>query len=232
MLDRFYDKKHGGFFFTEAGAPDMIVRQKTASDSPLPSGNAVAAMVLMELGMHPQAQATLSLYAEQMREYGEGMSSLVQAALLSVQKFGAWDTASVAPRSEARASVEKRAADVVSVSVEWHTPRQLWVWLDIAEHFHLNAHDAAAAGIDLVATRLTIADAPEGTELDYPPAPARRFAFAEQPLRVYEGRVKIVVNFPDGGSLPLPLQLNLTYQACSDHACLAPVTTHLQLESR
>ena len=43
MEERFGDE-HGAFYFTDKEARDLIVRQKVASDSPLPSGNAVAAM--------------------------------------------------------------------------------------------------------------------------------------------------------------------------------------------
>ena len=46
MRDRFYDAGEGGFFYTEERATDLIVRQMVGSDSPLPSGNGVAAMGL------------------------------------------------------------------------------------------------------------------------------------------------------------------------------------------
>ena len=49
MNQRFYDDADGGFYFTDKGADDLIVRQKMGSDSPLPSGNAVAAMVMLEM---------------------------------------------------------------------------------------------------------------------------------------------------------------------------------------
>src|SRR5688500_2964159 len=42
MQQKFGDAKVGGFYFTDESATDLIVRRKTASDSPLPSGNAVA----------------------------------------------------------------------------------------------------------------------------------------------------------------------------------------------
>ena len=40
--EKFGDPGAGGFFFTAADATELAVRQKTAADSPLPSGNAVA----------------------------------------------------------------------------------------------------------------------------------------------------------------------------------------------
>ncbi len=47
--DRFADEKTGGFYFSDASAKDLIIRQKSATDSPLPSGNAIAALVLLDL---------------------------------------------------------------------------------------------------------------------------------------------------------------------------------------
>ena len=50
MNVKFRDREVGGFYFTSADATDLIVRQKVGADSPLPSGNAAAAMALLELG--------------------------------------------------------------------------------------------------------------------------------------------------------------------------------------
>ncbi|HSU69021.1 MAG TPA: thioredoxin domain-containing protein, partial [Tepidisphaeraceae bacterium] len=82
MIQKFVDEEGGGFFFTDPQATDIIVRQKTAQDSPLPSGNAVAAMVLLALGQPRGALSTLAAFAQQMADQGESMSSMVEAALV------------------------------------------------------------------------------------------------------------------------------------------------------
>src|SRR5438045_5458511 len=96
MKRKFHDESHGGFYFTDESATDLIIRQKTASDSPLPSGNAVAAMVLLELGRVDDARQTVAAFAQQLEQHGEGMSSMVQAALLAVRRAGPF-TVSAAP---------------------------------------------------------------------------------------------------------------------------------------
>ena len=54
----------GGFFFTEAGAADQIVRQKVGTDSPLPSGNGAAAAALVALDQPASRRpATLAAFA-------------------------------------------------------------------------------------------------------------------------------------------------------------------------
>lgn len=78
----FHDHDRGGFYFTSESANDLVIRQKVASDSPLPSGNASAALALIKLGQLDLAGGILRVFARQIAEQGEGMSSLVQRALI------------------------------------------------------------------------------------------------------------------------------------------------------
>src|SRR4030095_3186638 len=83
IKQRFGDESGaGGFYFTDRRSTDLIVRQKSATDSPLPSGNAVAATAFLQLGDADAARGTIAAFAQQLRHNGEGMSSMVQAALL------------------------------------------------------------------------------------------------------------------------------------------------------
>ena len=50
MLDRFWDADAGGFFLTADDAERLLLRPKEAYDGALPSGNSVAALVLVRLG--------------------------------------------------------------------------------------------------------------------------------------------------------------------------------------
>jgi len=50
LLDRFEDKTGGGFFFTSEDHEQLIHRPKPASDEAIPSGNGIAAQVLLRLG--------------------------------------------------------------------------------------------------------------------------------------------------------------------------------------
>ena len=50
MLRIFWDEKEGGFFNTAAGAPHVLVRAKELYDGAVPSGNSVAARLLLRLG--------------------------------------------------------------------------------------------------------------------------------------------------------------------------------------
>jgi hypothetical protein len=91
MVQKFEDAANGGFFYTAADASELPVRQKVAGDSPLPSGNAVAAMVMQDLGHTATARATIAAFAPQLEQMGEGMSSMVLAAAKYVRQAGAID---------------------------------------------------------------------------------------------------------------------------------------------
>src|SRR4030042_41969 len=49
LLDHFWDKKDGGFYFTPDDGEELLVRQKEAQDGAVPSGNSVAMLNLLRL---------------------------------------------------------------------------------------------------------------------------------------------------------------------------------------
>src|SRR6185436_11479603 len=66
----------------------------------------------------------------------------------------------------------------------------------------------------------------------YPKHEMKTFAFADQPLAVYDGELVILseVKLPaDAQKGSIPVRAALRYQACNDSQCLPPVTTHAQL---
>ncbi len=222
MQSRFMDPEIGGFYFTEKDAPDLIVRQKVASDSPLPSGNAVAAMVLMELDQLPAARRAVAVFTPAMESHGEGMSSMVQAALLYLRKAGTFTVAAaVASEKTPPASMDSAARDVVNVVAEWVTPTELRLRLHIASGFYINAHKVPTP---LIATRIAVDDGVE-FEADYPPGEALRVAFMDEPFNVYDGQATITLRF---ARMPTQqVKVSLTYQACNESACLKPVTKQI-----
>ncbi len=230
MLEKFGDIA-GGFFFTEKSATDLIVRQKTASDSPLPSGNAVAALALLDLDRADNARRTIEAFAAQLDRGAEGMSSMVQAALEFVRRHGAIQVAATAQSgdrsSSGVAAPEQIAAGVVGLRAAWASPTHLKVQVDIVDGFHINANQPSEG---LVATTLAIAgvDPDAVAEIDYPLGEERNFPFSGEPVRIYEGSINIPVHF----NYPLTsrkIALRLTYQACDNSACLPPVTKQLEL---
>jgi uncharacterized protein YyaL (SSP411 family) len=222
---RFGDDTHGAFYFSEANAADLIVRQKVATDSPLPSGNAIAAMALLDLGEIHAARRIIAVFAEQLQSNGEGMSSMVQAALLYLRESGPI-TVSAAEQAQADRplSPQEIAAGVVSIQSEWLDVRRLKLRLQILAGFHINAHETTK---DLIATTVTVDPATAVEAIDYPPGEMRAFAFSDQPVRVYSGDVEILVRFRSRSETAL--HVGIQYQACDESACFAPVRKTVEL---
>ena len=229
MERKFGDPGHGGYYFSDETATDLIVRQKYAGDSPLPSGNAIAAVAAIALGQTDAARRTIAVFAGQMQQNGEGMSSTVQAALMFLRRREPFTVTSGSGGGERPASPSEIAANVVAMRAAWASPTQLNLHLDVLDGFHINAHEA---GKGLVPTSLAVTRGPDVAGIDYPPGEEQRFAFADEPIRVYDGSVLIAVRFASAPVAGEPIQLSLTYQACDDSACLAPVTKRVELRSQ
>ena len=143
----------GGFYFTDAGQTDLIVRQKVATDSPLPSGNAVAARVFLALGRAGVAHGVVEAFAGTLEGNPAGESSLVTAAAELVRARGPFV---VEPPSEGGdaatrpASPDQLAESAVALRGEWLAPDRLAVTLHVAAGHHVNGADAPAP---LVAAR-------------------------------------------------------------------------------
>ena len=229
MVENFADPAAGGFFFTDKDATDLIVRQKTAQDSPLPSGNAVAATTLVELGQDKDALSTLAAFAQQMEDHAEGMSSMVQAALVYLRTRGPFTVSASTDASAADrpASPRQLASGVLSAEPRWMSAAELHLVLSILDGFHVNAHDTGG-DVPLIATTLT-ADVP-GAVVEFPPGEERQFAFSEKPIRVYSREVTLLVRFPNPPHPDSSVRLSLTYQPCDDSACLPPVTKQLEID--
>jgi uncharacterized protein len=234
MREKFEDPDRGGFYFTQAGAADLIVRQKTASDSPLPSGNAVAAMAMLDLdrpGGADAARRVIEVFAGQLRRGAEGMSSMVQAAHRYVKERGPIDMtleSNTQRRGQPRlATPEQIAAGVVGVQAAWVEPTRLDVHVQVMEGFHINANHAAQG---LIATSVSV-PAQEISDIAYPPGEEKKFPFADQAIRIYEGAFTIIVRFKQPPSSD-KLTLRMTYQACDENACLPPIAKQFELVTR
>ena len=241
MVQRFGDDANGGFFFTPSDATELPVRQKIAGDSPLPSGNAVAAMVMQQLGHTAVARDTLAVFATQMDQVGEGMSSMMQAASAYIRQAGelviepaaagvsgaTGGTPPVSATSKEDTGGVPPVAPKQSVLVEpqWVSPTELHVSVLIRAGYHVNAHEALAG---LIATQLSVTgDDVQVLAIDYPPAKMEQFAFSPDVLPVYSDRFTIALRLANPTARPM--RIALQYQACDDSACLAPVTVHVDV---
>jgi DsbC/DsbD-like thiol-disulfide interchange protein len=107
------------------------------------------------------------------------------------------------------------------------SPLKLAVLAQVAAGYHINDHKPT---LDyLIPTELKVDPSDEFTVKDvvYPRGTPKRFAFSDVPLSVYEGRVVVGILLQAGKAVPAgtyKLKAKFAYQACNDHACLAPTS--------
>jgi uncharacterized protein YyaL (SSP411 family) len=89
MIEKFWDKENGGFYFTSHDHESLIVRNKDFTDNATPSGNSAAADVLLRLSKMTgdesyfrYATKILGISASQARRYPQGFGRA-----LSVMEF-------------------------------------------------------------------------------------------------------------------------------------------------
>lgn len=216
---------YGGYFDTLADQADLFVRTRSTYDGAMPSGN--SQMIRNLLRLHAltgdetyarQAVLDLRSFAGTLEQSGLGMTHMQRAALEGVTELPAmWAAAleeSQDPTGNAARPVTVQVKPVEGEALAYR------VVLTVAEGYHLNANPASAD--ELIATQVSSANA----ELDvtYPAGDIETYLFADEPLRVYTGRVEIRVK----ADRPIA-ELTLTYQACTDAACLEPVTRSIGL---
>ena len=109
-----------------------------------------------------------------------------------------------------------RLAAVLTLDAEWHS----------------NAHEPTFDYLIPTALAVTVPEGWGEAAVSYPDSVSRTFAFADQPLDVYEGRVVMIaeVPVPDAAEGSQTLTVAVTYQACDHDSCLAPVTVREEVE--
>jgi len=86
MLARFYDADNGGFWQSASGAKDLILRAKEDYDGAEPSGNSVAILALLKLGVITDriefteaADKSLRQFANRLQQVPQAVPCLLQA---------------------------------------------------------------------------------------------------------------------------------------------------------
>ncbi|MDX1643605.1 MAG: protein-disulfide reductase DsbD family protein, partial [Thermoanaerobaculia bacterium] len=108
----------------------------------------------------------------------------------------------------------------------------LVVEMVIEPRWHTNSHEPTYDYLIPTEVEVTVPEGWPEPSVAYPPGEMKSFAFAEEEISVYEGRVVMVATQPipdDVEAGTATLGVALTYQACDDRRCLPPVTTRREL---
>jgi hypothetical protein len=153
------------------------------------------------------------------------LSGLLLVALAGCSKSA--QNSGTAPSTEAPKISSDTVVKVVVTPVEIPSGQsnEATIKVNTQSGYHINANPASFDY--LKATELDLQDTPEifVDYIYYPNPQIKKFAFAEQPLRVYEGetQLKVMLNADKAapkGQRSLPAKLNV--QACDDKVCYPP----------
>jgi uncharacterized protein YyaL (SSP411 family) len=231
MKEHFWDRAHGGFFLTADDHEDLLLRLKPSLDQATPSGNGVAARVLIRLAdltgeeeYLKSAHATLNAFLGVMQSAPKAAGGLILAAVMLLERKSA---AALAAGPPVTISVSP-----ATIPVAREKTADITVRIEIAKGYHINSHAPAAS--DLVPTELTLEgnDAASLGNVAYPAGKEARFGANAEPLSVYEGaltiRAKIAVaRTAAPGKAEMVLRVRV--QPCREDACLAPQTLSVPL---
>ncbi|NQU09184.1 sulfite exporter TauE/SafE family protein, partial [bacterium] len=111
----------------------------------------------------------------------------------------------------------------------------LAVVLELPSPWHVNAQPVSLPG--LIPTELTWAGTPPVTigPVTYPPGDPVPVVWADQPVRLYSGRVVLFASGSvpaDAAPGPVTLTGRLRFQACDDNVCYAPQTLPVEVTTR
>lgn len=142
-------------------------------------------------------------------------------------KQPAQQTIQNAPASDnVRSSKDVVRVSATGLSIPAGGSGEATIALSISPGYHINANPATFPY--LIATQVT-AGAADGIIADkpiYPSAEKKKFAFAAEPLAVYEGQAQIRLPLraeaKSKGSISVPV--NLRVQACDQEKCFPPDT--------
>jgi len=235
-----FGAERGGYFDTLADQSDLLVRKRSTHDGAVPSGNSQMVHDLIDMQERTRddrwlqlASLDLKSFARPMNSQGGAMVHMVHGLLRMLttapSMIHSGQASADASATDSSAS-PTTAADPVTVEaapdeVRLDPTAEVTVTLRIAEGFHVNAAEPSSDW--LVPTELSLRGA-EGVELDvdYPKSASGEFAFADQPIEVYEGEVKLTARLRKsaGAQRVEPGELVVTYQSCDASRCLPPTT--------
>jgi uncharacterized protein YyaL (SSP411 family) len=233
--ERFRDEVGGAYFDTLAGQSDLFVRTKSMYDGAVPCGNSVMLHNLLDLHELTGEAA----YLDDAVRTLEGLSSSIHSSpaghVLSV--LGLKRVVDNYPQrleqlAVAADSAEKpvqATASVPQLQVGREASATFELTLRLAEGYHINAHETGLGFLIPLDLRASGGGGIE-VHVNWPPGEVYEGPLAEGEMRVHYGEIKLPVLVERVGDISGEPRLMLTYQVCTDQACLAPTTEAVGVE--
>jgi uncharacterized protein YyaL (SSP411 family) len=241
MIERFWDQAEGGFFFVASDHESLIARTKEVFDQAVPSGNGMAARVLVRLwratGEAPYEEHAATMF----RVFAGILQQAPRAAEHLLLAFMAWSegrpearAATAAPGAGPLARAQRgpiiASADLDKRRIAPGETAELRLTLDIEPGWHVQSAKPAGAELAATSVELGLAQGLVPGEMRFPDGSLS--PIGGERLPVYAGKVAIRVPISATPGLPpgrAPIIARLRFQACDDKRCLAPEQVELTL---
>jgi uncharacterized protein YyaL (SSP411 family) len=253
MIGDFADTQDGGFFFVADDQDTLLARPKDFSDGALPSANAVAVLVLLQLDrLNPTpryqkvARAALESASGSLARAPSASPTMLSALRLLLQA----DSTPLAITAITSTNPDPLALSVPEdlVTVGWVGPVpetarpgeeiKATLELEVAKGWHLYANPTGAENLKPTRVEVVHNDLVALSAVAYPTGEAKRLSESTMPINIYQGtfRVPISLLVSKEALGPLQIVLRLHFQPCDDQVCLAPaqrdITLNLEVKSR
>ncbi len=251
LLDHYHDQANGGFFFTSDDHEDLLLRTRDPFDKAIPSGNGVAAGVLVRLWhrtgkarYRQAARQSLDAFLPLMHQSPRSTESLILAASMYLDKTGSGTatatsaTAATTQRKPAQPDARSRQGPVyVEAFASRLTVRpgqllEVALRLMIDPGWHINSRRPLQQYLVPTTVRLQPHPSARLAELAYPDGERISLSFSPEPLSVYQGQLWLRVPVAIAGDAKagaIKLVLEVLAQPCNDKSCLAPHTHSLPI---
>ncbi|MEZ6317797.1 MAG: thioredoxin domain-containing protein [Phycisphaerales bacterium] len=235
----------GGFFDTRPDQADLFVRTRSTHDGAIPAGVGVMLGNLIDLADATGDDAWLAHAAACLRSVSGAIADNPVGSvnstrhLLRMMRLGDRGAGLIeftrdrAPALTGSARVVEVLADTERVVVRAGEPAELHLALRIQPGHHIVAADACEADASLIPLRVGLVRG-QGVAVyaDYPSGDPYGVAGVGT-INVHTGSIEFRValeHAPGIGASPGEPVLGVTFQACTDDACLQPTTVALGVE--
>ncbi len=245
MLERFWDPGEGGFFFVASDHESLIARTKEVFDQAVPSGNGLAARVLVRLWLLTGEKRYEEHAAQMFRLFAGILQQAPRAAEHLLLAFLAWSEAKpraaspkveeAAPKSKPAGPLARAQRGPIIASADLDRRRmapgettELRLTLEIEPGWHVQSSKPAREDLVATSVELGLTEGLTPGEMRFPDGTLA--PIGGERLPVYAGRVTIRVPVKADAALAagsLPGVARIRFQACDDKRCLAPEQVEL-----
>lgn len=254
----FWDEGSGGYYFAQE-APDLIARSKSVSEGAIPSGNAVMVHNLIDLWLatgeaawRSRAKQTLDAFSGSITRSPSAFLHMVHA----LQRYIETEEENV-PEPDPKPfdlSLPDLSEEFgvlqpldggqhVEISVVVQPTRvragsnfEVRVVLQIEQGWHVNVNPAPSPYLIPTVVDIRGSDLVELLSVAYPSGRLLKASYAEEPIKVLDGREEIIINTKLAESARSGTTATFTvlvqFQACDDARCLAPTEKLIEVSIR